>query len=214
MYEAPRLGVFIAEYIDGLGWTSEIEVAGGNPDAARRVIADKLDALGVPRHAVTSDPIASLVTLRRPAGPPVGRKVYFCGSIRGGRGLQPLYAAVVGRLQALGFQVLTTHVAAADVLQQEWREGVTAGDIYHRDLRWLAESDLVIAEVSTPSLGVGVEVTEALHLGKPVLVLCHEHVPLSAMIAGNEALRMIRYRDEADLWQQLDSELPVWRSVQ
>jgi nucleoside 2-deoxyribosyltransferase len=98
-------------------------------------------------------------------------------------------------------------VAAADVLRQEWREGVQASDIYARDLRWLADCDLVIADVSVPSLGVGVEIAEAQHLGKPVWCLCREDVELSAMVAGNRTLRIIRYTHEADLLDRLEREL-------
>lgn len=39
--------------------------------------------------------------------------VYFCGSIRGGREDQALYARIVSRLRRYG-KVLTEHVAAAE----------------------------------------------------------------------------------------------------
>lgn len=40
--------------------------------------------------------------------------VYFCGSIRGGREDQALYAKIVSRLRRYG-KVLTEHVAAAEL---------------------------------------------------------------------------------------------------
>lgn len=218
LYTATGLGEFIAEYVDGIGWMSEIEVEGADP-AAGRAIEGKLRALGISPQAVTSDSIAAIASSGRDGRAPsgagadatsvfrAGKKVYFCGSIRGGRSLQPLYAGVVAFLARHGYEVLTRHVAAPDVLAQEWREGVMATDIYLRDLRWLAECDLVIAEVSTPSLGVGVEITEAQRLGKPVLCLCQRDVALSAMVGGNPALPILRYRDETDLLQKLGDEL-------
>lgn len=53
---------------------------------------------------------------------------------------------------------------------------------------WLEQCDIVVAEVTTPSLGVGYEIATARHLGKQILCLFHE-VPgcegkLSAMIEG------------------------------
>lgn len=203
LFEIPQLGELVTEHVDGVGWMCEIEVAGIDASAASRAIRARLDALGIPPSDILPDPVAAIVAARTGTG----RKVYFCGSIRGGRALQPLYASIVAFLQERGFQVLTTHVAAPDVLKQEWREGVKAEDIYRRDLRWLAECDLVIAEVSTPSLGVGVEIAEAQHLGKPVLALCRDGVSLSAMVSGNAAVHLITYRGEADLMARLEQEL-------
>lgn len=204
LFEIPGLGELVTELVDSVGWMCEVEVEGANAAQAARTIKERLRALEVPLDAVISDPIAAIVAGRTVH---TGRKVYFCGSIRGGRSLQPLYASIVSFLQQKGYEVLTTYVAAPDVLVQEWREGITAADIYTRDLHWLADCDLVIAEVSTPSLGVGVEVASAQHLGKPVLCLCRADVALSAMIAGNETLKIIRYGDHGDLYRQLEREL-------
>jgi adenylate cyclase class IV len=205
LFEIPEFGGLVTEHVEGVGWMCEVEQEGRDVALAVAGIRAKLARLGVNITEVTGDPVAALVAAA--AASAGGRKVYFCGSIRGGRDRQPLYRAIVDFLHGRGFEVLTTHVAAPDVLQREWREGVTARSIYERDLRWLAECDLVIAEVSTPSLGVGVEITEAQHLGKPILVLCHAGVPLSAMIAGNPACRLVTYSDEADLFRKLMVEL-------
>ena len=45
---------------------------------------------------------------------------------------------------------------------------MTPRQVYERDMAWLAECEAVVAEVTTPSLGVGYEIAEALHLRKPV----------------------------------------------
>ncbi len=156
-----------------------------------------------------------------PPEPRSRRKVYFSGAIRGGRRLQPLYAQIVRFLGEQGYEVLgahvadpdvltkewRAHVADPDVLTKEWRPGIRASDIYARDLRWLAACDVVVAEVSVPSLGVGVELAEAQHLGKPVICLCEQDVALSAMVGGNEYFRHIRYRDPAELLHRLADAL-------
>lgn len=203
-YEIPGVGELVAEQVDGVGWMCEVEVAGQNPGAAAEAIRRKLEALGVSADAVIPEPLAALVATHLR---PNARKVYFCGSIRGGRSLQPLYASIVAFLEQRGYVILTSHVAASDVLDQERRAGATAPGIYERDMRWLAECDLVIAEVSVPSLGVGVEVATAQHLGKPIICLCRADVTLSAMIEGNSGLRLVQYRDEAELMSLLDREL-------
>lgn len=204
IYEVPHLGTLAVEEVAEVGWMSELEVDGTDPDRAGAALRAQLELLGLDAERVTPDPMAVLVATR---GAKTARKVYFSGSIRGGRGLQPLYAEVVAFLHQHGCEVLTAHVADANVLEQEWRAGVQASDIYRRDLRWLEACDVVIAEVSTPSLGVGVELAIAQHLDKPVICLCQQEITLSAMVGGNEALHHIRYQDASDLLQRLEHAL-------
>jgi nucleoside 2-deoxyribosyltransferase len=52
-------------------------------------------------------------------------------------------------------------------------------------MAWIRACDALIAEVSTPSHGVGYEVAFALSLGKPVLCCYKEGQPVSKMITGN-----------------------------
>lgn len=58
--------------------------------------------------------------------------VYFCGSIRGGREDQALYARIVSRLRRYG-KVLTEHVAAAEMDSRG--EAARAGDPQTGDLQ-------------------------------------------------------------------------------
>ena len=68
-------------------------------------------------------------------------------------------------------------------------------EIYVRDVEWLREADVVIAEVTTPSLGVGYEVARAAVMGKPVVGLFRPEAGrrLSAMIRGNPAVQVLEY---------------------
>jgi len=80
-------------------------------------------------------------------------KIYFAGSIRAGRDDQELYQRLIQSLQYHG-QVLTEHVGDSNLTQ--WGdEGPADQDIYERDMAWLADADVIVAEVSTASLGVG-----------------------------------------------------------
>ncbi|EGW09325.1 2'-deoxynucleoside 5'-phosphate N-hydrolase 1 [Cricetulus griseus] len=111
--------------------------------------------------------------------------VYFCGSIRGGREDQALYAKIVSRLRRYG-KVLTEHVAAAELDPRG--EEAAGGDklIHEQDLAWLRQADVVVAEVTQPSLGVGYELGWAVALGKQILCLFRPQSGrvLSAMIRG------------------------------
>lgn len=111
--------------------------------------------------------------------------MYFCGSIRGGREDQALYARIVSRLRRYG-KVLTEHVAAAELDPRGEEAAGGDGLIHERDLAWLREADVVVAEVTQPSLGVGYELGWAVALGKQILCLFRPQSGrvLSAMIRG------------------------------
>lgn len=121
-------------------------------------------------------------------------KIYFAGSIRGGRGDKDIYMEMINHLSSYG-KVLTEHIGDPD-LGNSGEEGQTDEWIYQRDLEWLEESDVIVAEVSTPSLGVGYEIGRTESMNKPILCLfrTREGQRLSAMIAGNPNLNTERYQ--------------------
>ena len=95
--------------------------------------------------------------------------IYFAGAIRGGREKVNDYARIIKKLQEYG-EVLTVHVADSN-LGNKGEQDLSAKQIYERDIEWLEKSDLVIAEVSIPSLGIGYELGTAEKLGKKVICL-------------------------------------------
>jgi len=127
-------------------------------------------------------------------------KIYFAGSIRGGREDQARYEAILSLLRE-NSEVLTEHVADAG-LSAKGEDGPNDRFIHDRDMTWLMEADALVAEVTTPSLGVGYEIGRAVEAGKPVLCLFREDSGrvLSAMIAGCPKVQVVRYRsvDELD----------------
>jgi 2'-deoxynucleoside 5'-phosphate N-hydrolase len=125
-------------------------------------------------------------------------KIYFAGSIRGGRSDARVYQAVIEYLSSLG-EVLTQHVGDTS-LSEKGDDGPDDRYIYDRDMAWLAACDILIAEVSMPSLGVGYELGCAVALKKPVLCLYKAEIdhPLSAMIAGNPGIQTAAYSSIAE----------------
>lgn len=111
-------------------------------------------------------------------------KIYFAGSIRGGREDAKLYLHMIRYLQKYG-EVLTEHVGDSKLLIKG-EDGVGDRAIHDRDMAWVKEADVVIAEVTVPSLGVGYEIGRAVEMGKRILCLYRpaEDRRLSAMIAG------------------------------
>ena len=121
-------------------------------------------------------------------------KIYFAGSIRGGREDAELYAQIIRELKNFG-EVLTEHIGDENLLDQS-EVNQTDDYIFNRDMIWLRQADCVIAEVTTPSLGVGYELGVAESLQKPTLCLFRpsKDKKLSAMIAGNKYFTVANYQ--------------------
>ncbi len=109
--------------------------------------------------------------------------VYFACSITGGREFESVYQEIVAALIADGHEIPTSHLAQSDTMENE-RE-LAPQDVYERDTNWIKNCDMLIAEVSVPSHGVGYEIGFALNLGKPVLCLHQRNHRVSKMITGN-----------------------------
>jgi hypothetical protein len=73
-------------------------------------------------------------------------------------------------------------------------------------MSWLRGADLLVAEVSSPSLGVGYEIGKAENFGKSVLCLYRkrEGRRLSAMIGGNPGLTIVNYDDTDEALKAID----------
>lgn len=132
-------------------------------------------------------------------------KVYFAGSIRGGRVDAALYGRIIEYIQKTAV-VLTEHVGSShlNVLEQGKRDV----EIYDQDTAWLRESDILIGECTCPSLGVGYELAYAEKFGKP----CHifydrTKTQLSAMLTGNPYFHIHPYETEEEIYPLLDQIL-------
>ena len=134
-------------------------------------------------------------------------RIYFAGAICGGRENLAIYQHIVSRLESLGHSVTTSHVADPLVLEREGSLDDQA--VYERDVTWIRESHAMVAEVSTPSLGVGYEVCCALSQAKPVLCLYRKGLVISKMITGNTSplIHIAVFGDDAELDHLLDAFL-------
>lgn len=121
--------------------------------------------------------------------------IYFACSITGGREFEPVYQALTQALLADGHQVPTAHLADTSVVELEAR--TAADEVYARDVSWIVAADALIAEVSSPSHGVGYEIGYALAARKPVLCISQDGRKVSKMITGNPdtGLSVKSYRD-------------------
>ncbi len=129
-------------------------------------------------------------------------KIYFAGSIRGGRADEKIYHGMVEQLKNWG-TVLTEHVGKLHLEEQNDDDR-----IYAQDTAWLREADIVIGECTCPSLGVGYELAYAEAHGVP----CHifydrTRTHLSAMLTGNPYFHIHPYEREAEIYPILETVL-------
>jgi 2'-deoxynucleoside 5'-phosphate N-hydrolase len=130
--------------------------------------------------------------------------IYFSCSITGGRRDQAAYKLIVDHLTAQGHDVPTAHLSREDVLDEE--KVIDPLAVYSRDVKWVEGCDALIAEVSTPSHGVGYEIALALFLSKPVFCCYREGIKVSKMLTGNThtGMKVFNYSDESILLDAID----------
>lgn len=133
------------------------------------------------------------------------KKIYFAGSIRGGRIDADLYGRIIRYMQK-NAKVLTEHVGSPHLNLME--QGKKDIDIYDQDTTWLRESDIVIAECTCPSLGVGYELAYAEKYGIPCHIFYNRSkTQLSAMLTGNPYFTIHPYEDESEIYNILNTIL-------
>ena len=127
--------------------------------------------------------------------------VYFACSITGGRQDAGVYQIIVDAMQAAGHEVPTALLACEKVVDLEIV--VEPIEVYTRDVAWIDASDALVAEVTTPSHGVGYEIAHALRKGKPVLCMHRAGVLVSKMLTGNTHanITILSYQSDAEAAQ-------------
>ena len=132
-------------------------------------------------------------------------KIFFGCSMRGG------YDAVSREelarfrqiIEKLGYELASQHQT------QDWEKSeakLTKTDIHDRDYLWEIESDCGIFEISNASLGVGGEISDMIHLGKPVLCLFKKGLEdkISAYIQGKMGSQYVTTPFESYAYETLD----------
>lgn len=134
-------------------------------------------------------------------------KIYFAGAIRGGRQKIEDYKKMIQKLEQYG-EVLTKHIADENITSKG-EENLSQEQIYKRDIDWLKESDIMVADISIPSLGVGYEIGYAESLKKKIICLYENNssASLSAMVGGNNNINTYRYNDIEEVLKTIEKAL-------
>ncbi|HEX7627623.1 MAG TPA: nucleoside 2-deoxyribosyltransferase [Candidatus Methanoperedens sp.] len=124
-------------------------------------------------------------------------KIFFAGSIRGGRSMLPVYIRIIEMLKMQGHTVVSEHVAS-EVLE-EIEAKITDEEIFNNDTGYIDECECLVAEVTIPSIGVGYEIGYAVLQGKHVLCIYREDANISAMVRGNRRIISVPYMNMEEL---------------
>jgi hypothetical protein len=115
---------------------------------------------------------------------------------------QSLAGAVADALEDLGHQITSKWVLDRD---PSW--GLGTEKIVKRDFGAVEESDALVAEISTPSHGVGMEIEFAVLKGKKVICLKRPDAKLSGLIAGTPSIAVLTYLDREDAIKRVNGLL-------
>ncbi len=113
-------------------------------------------------------------------------KIYFGFTVAGDRSSIDTARKVVHQLEEMGHEVLTRHLVSDNAWEAD--RSVSPQDVYRRDMAWLGQCELFIAEVSGSSFGLGFETGYMLGAtSKKVVLLYHRDVEqrISLLITGN-----------------------------
>ena len=115
-------------------------------------------------------------------------KIYFIGSSEGER--YDFDQEVAGLLSEYG-----------EVVRAEASDDLDAGYVYERSIDWIQEADVIVAEVSAPSTGLGYQIGIAEAAEKRILAIYREtdNERPSAMVLGNRKLSVAEYETVEDL---------------
>ncbi len=132
------------------------------------------------------------------------KKVYFAGSITGGRDDADTYKLLIDKLKER-FVVLTEHIGNPNMSEMGEYQ-LSDEEIYTRDVGWIEQSDLVFAEVTKISLGVGYEIGFAEAHGKRIVCFVNgtKVNRLSAMLTGNKNVECHVYYDLQEVYDFID----------
>lgn len=113
-------------------------------------------------------------------------KIYFGFTVAGDRTTVETARRIVLLLEELGHEVLTRHLVSDDAWAAD--RLISPQEVYQRDMTWLQECDLFIAEVSGSSFGLGFEAGFLLGSSAKKVILFYGlgvEKKISLLITGN-----------------------------
>jgi nucleoside 2-deoxyribosyltransferase len=113
-------------------------------------------------------------------------KIYLGFTVAGSRSSLEAARKILAVVQSMGHDVLTRHLVQEDAWEADRR--VAPHEVFARDMKWLAECDLFLAEVSGSSFGLGFETGYLLGATSKKTILFYDRDAeqrISLLITGN-----------------------------
>lgn len=86
----------------------------------------------------------------------------------------------------------------------------TNEEMYTRVMKLLQETNLVIAEMSSPSTGQGMELQEAVRLNIPIIIVAKVGSKISSTVLGSGKIKAtLFYNDKDDIKKKLNGILKI-----
>ena len=133
-------------------------------------------------------------------------KIYVSGSIYGGTQKIETYKMLIEELEKYG-EVLDKQIADPNTIANEVYQ--KDEDIFNDLEEKLIIADVLIAEVSIPSLGVGYELGFADNHNKKIIAIYDKNYTpkVTTMIRGNKRITLIPYQRIEEITNNLDKLL-------
>jgi nucleoside 2-deoxyribosyltransferase len=109
---------------------------------------------------------------------------------------------IAGAIKSAGHELISPWVISEDP-----NDGLDAAGVFKRDANAVSGCDIIVADVSVPSHGVGMEIMLAHTLEKKVICVRRQGTKLSWMVKGLPGAVLIEFKDEEDLGKKLSMEL-------
>lgn len=137
---------------------------------------------------------------------------YVSGALTGGDEIETLkkfYEQVAEVCVREGIEAYVPHLISDPI----GNPNMTPEEVYDLDRKQVTDSNLLIAYVGYPSLGVGLEIEIAREKNIPVVLLMEKERRISRMARGNPAVvAEIHFSDFSDALRQLSIWLREWKA--
>jgi 2'-deoxynucleoside 5'-phosphate N-hydrolase len=143
-------------------------------------------------------------------------KIYFGFTVAGDRSSVVVARGIVELVRQMGHEVLTQHLVEDNAWEADRR--LTPKEVYERDMKWLEQCDLFMAEVSGSSFGLGFETGYLLGATTKQVVLFYGRdvaSEISLLITGitHQNCRLAPYSSLGDVEMWIRSNLPQLESL-
>ena len=111
------------------------------------------------------------------------------------------------RLMARAIEDAGHEITSPWVLGPIEHSSVAIIDVFQRDMKGAEDCDTLVADVSEPSIGVGMEIMAAYKKGRRIILVSRKGQVISRMLQHLDGKKSVEFEDEDDLYSHLKEEL-------